>query len=83
MLQPAYYFISHFSRFIPNGSKRIAFSKYTEDLEASCFITPEGKRVIVVMNSTKQAIPYVLKDVSSKKIARLIADAKSIYTLVY
>lgn len=83
LLQPSYYFISHFSRFIPNGSKRIAFSKYTDELEVTTFKTPEGEKIVIVMNTGNKDISYTLKDVSSKRIADFTAKAKSICTLVY
>lgn len=82
-LQPSYCFISHFSRFIESGSKRIAYSKYTNSLEVVAAITPGNKKVAVIMNPTDRKIPYILKDVESNQIAYLEAEEKSIYTLIY
>ena len=82
-LQPAYYFIGHFSRFVPTGSKRIAYSSYGNDLMVSAFITPEQKKVIVVLNKAERGVPFKLKDEASDQIASLTASAKSIMTLIY
>ena len=83
ILQSTYYFISHFSSFVPPGSRRIAHSKYTEALEMVAFLTPANERVVVLMNTSEHDIPYVIKDVSNAKVATAIANAKSIYTLVF
>ena len=82
-LQPSYYFIGHFSKFIPIGSRRIAYSTYNGDLMTSAFITPEQKKVVVVLNKTGRDIPFTLKDEASDQIAFLTANAKSIMTLIY
>ncbi|MDR1532244.1 MAG: glucosylceramidase [Clostridiales bacterium] len=83
LLQPAFYFISHFSRFITPGSKRAAFSKFSAELETTAFITKDGKRVAVIMNSSGKDIPFTFKASGAKKIADCTAEAKSIYTFIY
>lgn len=45
-----YYYIGHFSKFIMPGSKRIAFSKYTSDIEVTAFKNPDNSIAIVLMN---------------------------------
>lgn len=45
-----YYYIGHFSKFIIPGSKRIAFSKYTSDIEVTAFKNPDNSISIVLMN---------------------------------
>ncbi len=45
-----YYYIGHFSKFIIPGSKRIAFSKYTSDIEVTAFKNPDNSIAIVLMN---------------------------------
>lgn len=45
-----YYYIGHFSKFIMPGAKRIAFSKYTSDIEVTGFKNPDGSIAIVLMN---------------------------------
>ena len=82
-LQPSYCFIAHMSRYIPVGSKRIAHSSYTSDLEVSTFLTPEQKTVVVVLNKNEKDIPFCLKDEVSNSIADFVSPAKSISTLIY
>ncbi|MDF2614659.1 MAG: srfJ [Clostridia bacterium] len=83
LLQSSYCFIGHFSKYIPVGSKRIAHSLYTNDLMASCFITPDNQKVVVVLNKQDKAINFMLKDVVQDTIAEVHCAAKSILTLIY
>ena len=46
----SYYYIGHFSRFIKPGAKRIAFSRYTDNIEVTSFINPDNSIAIVLMN---------------------------------
>jgi glucosylceramidase len=45
----AYYIIAHASKFVPDGSIRIG-SNVSGDLNNVAFITPEGKKVLIVEN---------------------------------
>ncbi|WP_126971639.1 glycoside hydrolase family 30 protein [Gynurincola endophyticus] len=45
----AYYIIAHASKFVPAGSKRINSSEIT-GLSNVAFVTPEGKKVLIVLN---------------------------------
>jgi len=83
ILQPSYFFIGHFSKFIPTGSQCIAHSCYTSKLETASFLTPAEDCVVVVMNPQTKPVPYSLKDTVSGKITSLVAPAKSISTVVY
>ena len=49
----AYYYIGHFSRFIKPDAKRIAFSKYTDELELTSFINTDNTVAVVILNKTK------------------------------
>jgi glucosylceramidase len=46
----AYYIIAHASKFIPTGSVRIG-SEIVADLFSVAFITPKGKKIIIVLNN--------------------------------
>lgn len=46
----SYYYITHFSKFIKPGAKRIAFSKYTNDLELTSFCNPDNTIIVVILN---------------------------------
>lgn len=47
----AYYTIAHFSKFVPPGSVRIA-SDDMEQMENVAFLTPDGKIVLVIANTS-------------------------------
>jgi glucosylceramidase len=46
----AYYALAHFSKFVPPGSVRIG-SNELEQLSTVAFLTPEGKVVLVAVNT--------------------------------
>lgn len=50
-------YIGHFSRYIKRGAKRIAFSKYTANLEMTAFKNPDNTIVLVMLNRKEQDIP--------------------------
>lgn len=81
--QPAYCFIGHFSRYIPQGSRRIANSRYTDDLEIASFISPENSKIIVVLNKKEESKSFTLKDVETNRIADIKIKPRSITTLIY
>lgn len=47
----SYYIIAHASKFVKTGSKRIA-SNTVSNLPNVAFITPEGKKVLIVLNES-------------------------------
>ncbi|RZM24261.1 MAG: glycosyl hydrolase, partial [Pedobacter sp.] len=56
----AYYYLGHFSKFVRPGAKRIITSSSRDILQTTGFVNPDGKIVIVVMNTTDQELPYQL-----------------------
>lgn len=64
----AYYIIAHASKFVRPGSQRIE-SNIPTDLSNVAFITPEGKKVLIVMNNS-----------STKKQFNISVDNKVINT---
>ncbi|KGL80274.1 Glucosylceramidase, partial [Tinamus guttatus] len=52
--QPMFYHMGHFSKFIPEGSRRVGLVASTEpkgcDLERVAFVRPDGAAVVVVLN---------------------------------
>lgn len=54
----SFYYISHFSKFIHKGAKRVAFSKYSENIEVTAFKNPDSSVVIVVLNKYWYSIQY-------------------------
>lgn len=61
-----YYYIGHFSKFIMPGSKRIAFSRYTDNIEVTSFKNPDNSIAIVLMNRNNFNKEYTicLNDIS-------------------
>lgn len=57
----SYYYIGHFSRSILPGSVRIGCSKYTDKLESTAFLRPDGKLAVVLINRTDQKMPVYLR----------------------
>ena len=48
-------YISHFSRFIQPGAKRIATTIYTDEIEQVAFMNPDGSIVAIIQNRTAAA----------------------------
>lgn len=81
--QSSYTFIAHFSRYVEPGSKLIATSRFTDELEVAAFLTPSGKKVVVVLNQKDEEKRFILKDVLSNSLADITVAPKSINTLIY
>ena len=45
-----FYYIGHFSKYIYSGAKRIAFSKYTDNIEVTAFKNPDNSIAVVLLN---------------------------------
>jgi glucosylceramidase len=56
----AFYYIGHFSKFVRPGAKRIAVSSNRVALQTTAFVNKDGSIVVIVMNTTDQAMPYHL-----------------------
>lgn len=54
----SYFYIGHFSKFISPGAKRVACSSNRDKLEATAFVNPEGKLVVVVLNQSDERMPF-------------------------
>lgn len=57
---PAFYYIAQFSKFIKPGSKRIGFSRFTEEINMTAFINPDDSIVVVLLNKNSYNIEYNL-----------------------
>ena len=74
-----YYYIGHFSKFIKSGAKRIAYSKYTNDIEMTAFINPDNSIIVVILNKSKSQKHFNL--CVNKKIYSDNINGHSIQTL--
>ena len=73
-------YIGHFSRYIKKGAKRVAVSKYTEDLEMTAFKNEDGSLVLVMLNRNTQDIPATV-DIGDQ-IFETVITGNSIVTAV-
>ena len=55
----SYYIIAHASRFVPPGSIRVA-SNINGDLHNVAFVTPDNKKVLIVVNDSHEAKDFAL-----------------------
>nr|CAD7392702.1 unnamed protein product [Timema cristinae] len=79
--QPAFYFMTHFSAFVPPASRRIKL-EMTKDggLETVAFLTPEDNIVINLENRKNKAVSVVINDPDKGDI-EFEVQARSIHTL--
>ena len=75
LIQQYYY---HFAYFIAPGAKRIAVSKYTDNLEVTAFQNPSGTIAVVMFNKGKEPIPVNLR--LDGQLTELVVKGKTIVT---
>ena len=76
----SYYYIGQFSKFIEPGAKRISCSTNRDKLQATAFINPDGKVVVVILNLSDTKLPFKL--CISGKAASTESLAHSIMTMI-
>ena len=76
----AYYVIGHASKFVAPGSVRIA-SNITSGLENVAFLTPEGKKVLIVVNENEKPQQFNIRS-NGKTISPTLA-AGAVGTFVW
>ncbi len=76
----AYYIIGHASKFGPDGSKRVA-SSLTADLPNVAFKTPDGKSVLIVLNTSNESKFFNIEHEGRRVAPRL--DAGAVGTFVW
>jgi len=74
----SYYIIAHASKFVPSGSVRIS-SSWVEALPNVAFRTPAGKKVLIVINSTKKENSFGVRYKNRLAITSLPAGAVATY----
>lgn len=77
---PSFTYISHFSRFIKPGAKRLGVSRYTDDIEITAFKNMDNSIVIVVLNRKNWNIEYNM--CIEDKFVNDIIKPHSIYTYI-
>ena len=76
----SYYYIGHFSKFIKPGARRIAFSKYTSELEVTSFVNIDNSIVVVILNRSDDSKKVNL--CVDKKVYDTSIKGHSIVTLI-
>lgn len=51
----------HFSHYIKKDAVRIGLSRYTDKLDVTAFENPDGTKVVIFLNNTKEKMPAVLR----------------------
>ncbi|WP_167959017.1 glycoside hydrolase family 30 protein [Anaerosporobacter faecicola] len=75
----SYYYIGHFSKFIKPGAKRFLVTRYTDRIEVTAWINPDGEQVVVLLNRQSEDLPVVLRHYGDG--AELVVKAHSIATV--
>lgn len=57
-----YYYIGHFSRYIEPGAVRLGTTRYSDQVEATAFLNPDGGRVLVLLNKTEKSVPVTVRE---------------------
>lgn len=57
---PSFYYIAQFSKYINPGAKRIAFSRFTENIDMTAFKNPDNSVVVILLNKNNYNIEYNL-----------------------
>lgn len=76
----SYYIIAHAAKFVRPGSVRIG-SEFTSQLENVAFKTPDGKRVLIVLNSA--AAPQTFNIQSNGKIVTTTLNNGAVGTYIW
>jgi glucosylceramidase len=79
--QPSFYYLGQFSRFIQPGSVRIGCSRYTDKIECTAWLRPDGKKALVVLNRTDEAVSFILR--YQDRAAPVESAAHSLMSLVF
>lgn len=79
-IEPTYYAIAHFSRFLKKGAVRLGVSTFGESVKIAAFLNPDGEIVAVILNRTDRVQKILLK-MEEKGIDMMLA-ADSVTTCV-
>ncbi len=77
---PIYYYIGHFSKYICRGAKRVATTKYNKNIQAIAFKNPDGKLVLIIMNTADCQLPATVRH--NDVCTEITVDSHSIVTVL-
>lgn len=75
MRQNTQSYFNHFTHYIRPGAARIAYSKYTQLLEAAAYKNKDGKIVAVLLNRSEKAMPVNFRLNGQTAFVKLAAGA--------
>lgn len=78
-----YYYMGHFSKFVPPGSIRIGVATNDDSLETTAFLRPDNTTAVVVMNAQDNPMTYKLLDYVSTQALNITIPAHTIQTILY
>lgn len=74
-VQPSFYYIAHFSKFIRAGARRMASTNDDRSVQSVAFANPDGSRVIVVANPGDAARAITLDAGTESRAVQVPAHA--------
>jgi O-Glycosyl hydrolase len=75
-----HHYISHFSKYIQPGAKRIGFSKYSDAIEMTAVKNPDGQYVMIFLNQSSEDKGCALR--INGKIMQVELTAHTISTII-
>ena len=78
--QSSYYYLGHFARHVPPGSRRLLCASTSQSLEATAFMAPDGTVAVVVLNRTEHEQRYALRIDAQEAVVTLPPRAIATYT---
>ncbi len=80
-LTSLYYYIGHFSKYVRRGAVRIAYTKHTDKLTVCPFLNPDGKKVVIIMNTSDEEVAANIRynDICTK----IETEPHSIRTIIF
>lgn len=77
----SFYYIGQFSRYVKDGAKRIAYTKYDHDIELCAFLNPDSIMSVILLNTSEQEKEITLKE--GENGVEIILNPHTITTICY
>ena len=79
-MEPSYYYIGHFSKFVRPGAVRVGSSSFTADLENVAFKNLDGSVVMIILNRSERDHDATV--VLEESVMKIKVEAHSVQTVV-
>ncbi|CAD6992978.1 unnamed protein product [Ceratitis capitata] len=80
--QPMFYVMGHFSKFIPEGSRRVLSERTNVNVDTVAFARPDGSLAVIAFNSGSAGVNVTISDTKRGQI-NFSVPPKSINTVLY